>query len=188
MMINPVLCGALLVVCGCTPSYSPDTYASGAVQQASRVEQGVIAGLRRVVVSAQGTAGAAIGAAAGGVAAAQAPGSGLRMALTALGGSVVGGLVGAGVERATGDTTAIEYVVRKANGGLVSVTQRDAVPLELNQKVLVIAGAQARIVPDYTTSPPAPPLAPVITTPLPAPEPAPPEAPATPRDPGPLDP
>ena len=152
----------LAPLAACGPSYSPDTYASGAVQQAAKVEQGVVAGVRKVGVSADGTLGGATGAAAGGIAGAQAPGSGVRTALTALGGSVVGGLVGTGLERAAGDTTAWEYVVRKPNGELVSVTQRDAAPLALGQKVLVIAGPQARIVPDYTVAdaPPAPPPAP----------------------------
>jgi len=144
----------IVLLCGCAPDYSPDTYASGAVQQANKVEQGVVAGRRQVGVSAQGTAGAVTGAAAGGIAGAQMPGGGVRTALTALGGSVVGGLVGTGIERATGDTTAYEYIIRKANNELVSVTQKDAQPLALGQKVLVIAGGQARIVPDYTV--PAP--------------------------------
>jgi outer membrane lipoprotein SlyB len=98
------------------------------------------------------------------------PGGGLRTALTALGGSVVGGLVGTGIERATGDTTAYEYIVRKASSELVSVTQKDTLPLELGQKVLVIAGGQARIVPDYTVPPPAVALVePVFSTPLASP-------------------
>jgi len=166
---------AALLLTACTPDYSPNTYASGAVQQASKVEQGVVAGRRTVGVSAQGTAGAVTGAAAGGIAGAQAPGGGVRTALTALGGSVVGGLVGTGIERATGDTTAFEYIVRKANNEMVSVTQKDEKPLELGQKVLVIAGPQARIVPDYTTPPPTPPPAivfePVTSTPLAPPAP-----------------
>ena len=152
---------------GCAPNYSPDTYASGSVQQANKVEQGVVAGRRQVGVSADGTAGGITGAAAGGIAGAQAPGGGVRTALTALGGTVVGGLVGSGIERATGDTTAYEYVVRKTNGELVSVTQKDKHPLALDQKVLVIAGSQARIVPDYTVPPLAPvALAPAIPVPV----------------------
>lgn len=165
----------VLALAGCAPSYSPDTYASGAAQQASKVEQGVIAGVRRVVVTAQGTAGAATGAAAGGIAGAQAPGSGVRTALTSLGGSVVGGLIGASVERATGDTVAYEYIVRKANGELVSVTQAEKTPLILGQKVLVIAGPQARVVPDYTTPKEVIPATPSAVGPseaAPAPDPA----------------
>ena len=143
---------ARAALAGCRPSYSPDTYAAGAVQQAAKVEQGVVAGVRKVAVSPDGTLGGASGAAAGGIAGAQASGGGVRTALTALGGSVVGGLVGAGLEKAAGETTAYEYVVRKAGGELVSVTQRDPLPLALGQKVLVIAGPQARIVPDYTVA------------------------------------
>ncbi|HYZ31194.1 MAG TPA: hypothetical protein VE684_02790, partial [Crenalkalicoccus sp.] len=68
----------LLAACGST--YSPDTYATRAVQQANKVEQGTIIGVRRVAISADGAAGAATGAAAGGVLGAQAP-SGIASAL-----------------------------------------------------------------------------------------------------------
>jgi outer membrane lipoprotein SlyB len=135
---------------GCGPDYSPNTYASGAVQQANKVEQGVIVGVRQVDVSTSGAVGAIVGGAAGGIAGSQAPGGGVGAAFGALGGALVGGIVGTTVEHATTDTTAFEYVVRKGNGELVSVTQKDAEPLPLGQKVLVIAGNQARIVPDYT--------------------------------------
>jgi outer membrane lipoprotein SlyB len=144
----------MLGLAGCGPSYSPDAYATRAVQQANRVEQGVIVGRRPVIVTADGSTGAATGAAAGGLVGSQAPNAGLSSALGAVGGALVGGLLGTAVERATGDTTATEYVVRKGNGELVSVTQRDAVPLDMWQRVLVIAGTQARIVPDYTATEP----------------------------------
>jgi outer membrane lipoprotein SlyB len=73
------------------------------------------------------------------------------------------------VEKTAGATHAFEYVVRKSNGELVSVTQKDPTALAISQKVLVIAGNQARIVPDYTvdaapshaeTAPPPPPSPP----------------------------
>jgi outer membrane lipoprotein SlyB len=139
-------------LCGCGPNYSPDTYASNAVQQANKVEQGVVVGVRNVGVSASGTTGTVTGAAAGGIAGSQAP-VGPMGALTALGGSLVGGIAGATVEHATADTAAFEYIVRKQAGDLVSVTQKDKTPLALGQKVLVIAGNQARVVPDYTLPP-----------------------------------
>lgn len=143
----------LAVLAACTPSYSPDTYNGGSVQQASRVEQGVIVGVRQVAVQAAGTTGALVGGAAGGIAGSQTPIGGMGTALTTLGGTLVGGLVGTGVERAAGDTTAYEYVVRKANNELVSVTQKDRIPLPPGQRVLVIAGPQARIVADYIVPP-----------------------------------
>jgi outer membrane lipoprotein SlyB len=143
----PVLLVAGLSACG--PSYSPDTYASNAAQQANKVEQGVVVGVRTVGVSAVGTVGTLSGAAAGGIAGSQV-GAGPVSALSALGGGLVGGIAGSTVEHVTSDTTAYEYIVRKPNGDLVSVTQKDKTPLALGQKVLVIAGTQARVVPDYT--------------------------------------
>ena len=162
----------LALVAGCGPSYSPDTYSSNAVQQANKVEQGLVVGVRKVGVDAAGTVGAVTGAAAGGIAGSQTPG-GVGSALGALGGTLVGGIIGSSVERAQGDMFAFEYVVRKPNGELISVTQKDPAPLPLGQKVLVIAGAQARIVPDYTVPP-----APATTAQAPAsPPPAPPALP-----------
>ena len=147
----------LLAAAGCKPDYSANSYSSNAVQQANKVDQGVVVGRRSVGVVASGTTGAVAGAAAGGIAGSQV-GTGATSAFTALGGSVVGGLLGTAVEKSTGSTTAFEYVVRKSNGDLLSVTQQDAGPLNIGQAVLVIAGNQARIVPDYTVAlDPAPP-------------------------------
>jgi outer membrane lipoprotein SlyB len=133
----------LAALSGCGPSYSPNTYSVTAVQQANTVAQGVIIGLHSVSFSA---------AAAGGIAGSQAV-SGPVSAFTARGGALVGGVAGSAVEHTTADTTAFEYIVRKANGNLVSVTQKDKTPLALGQKVLVIAANQARVVPDYTIPP-----------------------------------
>ena len=153
------LVSALVLAClsGCGPSYSPNTYASDAAQKENKVEQGIVVGVRNVAVSASGAVGTVTGAAAGGIAGSQV-GVGPTSAFTALGGSLVGGLAGSAAEHVTSDTTAFEYIVRKTTGDLVSVTQKDKVPLTLGEKVLVIAGNQARVVPDYTDpllSPPA---------------------------------
>lgn len=139
-----------LLLSACGQRFSPDAYATRAVQQMNRVEQGVVIGRRNVTVQAEGTTGATTGAAAGGIIGAQSPGSDMTRAIGGVGGALVGGLFGAATERVAGDTTATEYIVRKTNGDLVSVTQRDTTQLDIGQRVLVIGGAQARIVPDYT--------------------------------------
>lgn len=136
-------------LCGCGPNYSPDTYSSNAVQQANKVDQGVIVGVRRVDISAQTGVGAATGAAAGGIAGSQAS-DGVGSAIGALGGAVVGGIIGNTVDHKVNDTFGYEYIVRKPNKDLLSVTQKDEVPLAIGQHVLLIAGVQARIVADYT--------------------------------------
>jgi outer membrane lipoprotein SlyB len=145
-----------LTLNGCGPSYSPDTYATNAAQQANKVEAGVIAGFRPVHISAQGTVGGVAGAAAGGVAGSQV-GTGTTSAFAAIGGSLIGGIAGVATEHVIGDTDGFEYIVRKANGDMVSVAQKDPKPLNVGQKVLVISGPQARIIPDYTVPFEAPP-------------------------------
>jgi outer membrane lipoprotein SlyB len=145
----------LMPLVACADRYTPDTYATRAVQQANKVEQGVIAGVRKVNISAEGSTGAAAGAAAGGVLGAQTPGGGIGAALGGVGGALVGGLIGRATESAAVDAPAFEYVVRTLKGELVSVTQRDEKALAIGLKVLVITGNQARVVPDYTVPPPS---------------------------------
>jgi len=164
-----------LVLTACGPRYSPDAYATRAVQQMNRVEQGVVIGRRAVTVQAEGSTGAATGAAAGGIIGSQGPGGNMAGAIGAVGGALVGGLFGAAAERVAGDTTATEYIVRKTNGELLSVTQRDPTPLDVGERVLVIAGNQARIVPDYT-APGDPPPTSIPAAPEPPPAIAPPPA------------
>jgi outer membrane lipoprotein SlyB len=172
LVLSAVLLAALA---GCGPDYSPNTYSSAAVQQANNVDQGVVVGVRAVAVSADTTVGSVTGAAAGGIAGSQV-GGGVTSAFGALGGTLLGGLAGTAAQHVEGDTKAYEYIVRKAKDELVSVTQTDAVPLKIGQHVLVIAGKQARIVPDYTVQPDAPkaeavaapPAVPVPAVPTPA--------------------
>lgn len=144
----------LIGLAGCTSSstYSPDSYASNAVQQANKVEPAVVVGFRQVVISASGTVGAVTGGAAGGILGAQVGPGGFNSALGAVGGTAVGTILGTTIERVTGDTTGWEYIVRKPNGDLLSLTQREEKPIAIGQKVLVITGNQARIVPDYSVA------------------------------------
>jgi outer membrane lipoprotein SlyB len=140
----------LIALAGCSPDYSPNTYSANAVQQANKVEPAVVIGYRQVAISANGTVGAVTGGAAGGILGAQAGPTSLHSALGAVGGSAAGSIVGTAIEHVTGDTTGWEYIVRKVNGELLSVTQKEPAPLPIGQKVLVITGNQARIIPDYS--------------------------------------
>ncbi len=139
--------GFLLVACA--PNFSPNTYSSSAVQKASKVDSGVVIGVRKVAISVDSTLAATTGAAAGGIGGSQVA-DGAVSALSALGGAVVGGITGSEVGHKARDTYGYEYIVRKANGDLLSVTQKDKVPLKVGQRVLLIQGMQARIVNDYT--------------------------------------
>ncbi len=115
------------------------------------MDQGIVVGVRKVDISASGTTGALVGGAAGGVAGSQV-GEGAEKALTTIGSTLVGGIAGSSAEHIISDTAAFEYIVREPKGDLVSVTQKDRVPLAIGQKVLVIAGKQARVIPDCTVA------------------------------------
>ncbi len=154
-----LLAAAMGGLAGCSSDYSPNTYASNAVQQANRVEPAVVAGYRQVSISANGTVGAVTGGAAGGILGAQVGSAGFNSALGTVGGTAIGSLIGTTLEHFSGDTTGWEYIVRKPNGELLSLTQREPKPLPVGQKVLVITGSQARIVPDYSVPAEAPPAA-----------------------------
>jgi len=157
-----------LALAACSQGYSPNTYASNAAQEEAAVQRGVIIGVRQVMISADGTIGAATGGAAGGVAGSQVAGAPLVTALGAIGGTLVGGIGGAAAAHAVADTKGWEYIVQEEPGDkLVSVTQTSKVALPIGLHVLVIAGAQqARIVPDYTVQ--------IAPPPKPAPPPSPP--------------
>jgi outer membrane lipoprotein SlyB len=139
----------VFVTAGCAPNYSPDTYASAAAQLANKVDQGIVVGVRSVQISADTSLATATAGAAGGVAGSTI-GAGAGSALGAVGGAVVGGVVGNAVGHAQGDTDGFEYIVKKPNGDLLSVTQKDPAPLGIGAHVLIIEGPQARVVPDYT--------------------------------------
>ncbi len=138
----------------CAADHSPDIYASNAVQQANKVEPGIVIGYREVRISANGTAGAVTGGAAGGVLGSQLGSSNFDHAMGSVAGSAIGGVLGVTLEHVTGDSTGWEYIVRKPNGDLISVTQAEPKPIGIGQKVLVIGGLQARIIPDYSIDPP----------------------------------
>jgi outer membrane lipoprotein SlyB len=140
----------LIALAGCGPSYSPNTYNSNAVQQANKVDQGIVIGVRKVDITTQTGIGTVAGGAVGGIAGSQVGQGGVGNAIGALTGTVVGGIVGSTIDAKANETFGYEYIVRKPNKDLMSVTQKDEAPLEIGTHVLLIAGPQARIVRDYT--------------------------------------
>jgi outer membrane lipoprotein SlyB len=159
-----------LILAGCHPAYSPDTYASNAAQEEATVQRGVIIGVRQVLISATGTVGAVTGGAAGGVAGAAVSAGPVGTALGAIGGTLVGGVAGTAAAQAVANTKGWEYIVQEDGEKLVSVTQTSKISLPIGLHVLVISDSQqARIVPDYTVAIPA---APAANVPVPVPSPA----------------
>ena len=83
------------------------------VQCPNKVDTGIVIGYREVRISDDGSVGTVTGGAAGGILGAELSSPTVPTALAALGGTVVGGVVGATIQHASGDTKGWEYIVRE---------------------------------------------------------------------------
>lgn len=142
-----LVCGALMVT-GCTPNVSPDTYSIGSVGQVNRSVAGVIISARAVTIDGSTGGGSMAGGAAGAVAGSSIGGNGRANAIGAIGGAVVGSIAGAAVEGSAARQPGAEYVVQTQNGNLMTIVQGSVPPLRVGQPVLVLYGSPARIIAD----------------------------------------
>lgn len=137
-----------LLLAGCAKNYSPDNYGPGGMQQANKVDRAVVHSLREVDVNDPSLGlGAAGGAAAGGIAGSQI-GNGSGNAAAVLGGAIVGGVIGHLIEQEVNATKAFEYILEKSNGDLMTLAQKQDVPLAVGSHVLILYGVQARVILD----------------------------------------
>lgn len=143
------IASALLLVAGCAPNISADSYAAGSVGQVNRTVRGVVISARAVAIDGtQSGLGAGAGAVAGGVAGSAIGGNARANIVGAVGGALAGGIAGAMLEGAATKQSGMEYIVQTENGSLFTVVQGATPALTVNQKVLVIYGTRSRVVAD----------------------------------------
>lgn len=151
MRLSRLITASLLVapaLAACQSNLSPDTYAVGTVGQVERAAPGVVVSARSVVIGGtQSGVGASTGAIAGAIAGANIGGGRRGNAIGAFGGAVVGLVLGAIAEEALTRQQGTEYIVRLESGHLVTVVQAPSPPFAVNQRVIVIYGAIARLAP-----------------------------------------
>lgn len=124
------------------------------MQQANRADMAVVRNVRQVDVDDPSLGlGTAAGAAAGGLAGSQI-GRGSGNGLAVLGGVLIGGAIGAAADNAGKSTTAFEYVLEKSSGDLMTLAQKQDIPFEVGQHVLILYGIQARIIADTAVAKP----------------------------------
>src|SRR5262245_3265807 len=104
---------SLVMVAGCTPDISPNTYSTSSTQQVSSVEHGTIINVTQVKVEDSGTqwAGTLAGGAAGAVLGGS-MGEGTGSMLLGIGGAVLGGVAGNAAERKLTSQTATQYIIQ----------------------------------------------------------------------------
>ena len=83
---------------------------------------------------------------AGGVAGSTIGGGNTAHTLGAVGGALLGGLVGDAAEKGLSSQTGLEYIVKLDNGQVISVTQGTGQALGVGQRCLVLFGNTTRII------------------------------------------
>lgn len=147
-------CLAVVALTGCQRNIDPNTYAAGAVGEASFTYQGTIISARKVHVTGHenlegNTTGIGLGAVAGGLAGNQI-GSGSGNVAATVGGAVIGGIAGAFAEKALKEQDGMEYAVKLTNGSMMTVVQGLEGAMAVGQRVLVMVSqdGRSRVVPD----------------------------------------
>ncbi|GAB5469214.1 MAG: hypothetical protein Kilf2KO_22440 [Rhodospirillales bacterium] len=143
-----VLAGSLALA-ACAPSIDSGTYTLDDAGYAGKAETAQVITVRAVEVENEGLGGGAAGAALGGAAGAMAGRGGdvFFGVLGALGGVILGAIVGQQVDKAINEQDGFEYVIQMEDGRLLTIVQGDEQPLQAGQDVLLIKSDRARIVP-----------------------------------------
>ncbi len=131
---------------GCQSNINSDHYSTSQTGRVSNVSQCTVLNVRYVGVNNDSGSGALIGTIAGGVAGSTIGGGSRAHTLGAVGGALLGGLVGAEAEQGLSSQTGIEYVVKLDNGQVISITQGTAGALNVGQRCLVLFGNPSRII------------------------------------------
>lgn len=139
----------LAALSACSPYYTGTTYSGYEVGRAAAVDRGVIVSAREVEVRGPNTGvGTVVGAGTGAVAGSYIGHGGRGSVLGAIGGLVVGGILGTAIEDAATRGYATEFVVQRQDGAQFSVVQTNEERLQVGERVVVIYADQARLTRD----------------------------------------
>ncbi|MEJ2479232.1 MAG: hypothetical protein P8Y78_03470 [Acidihalobacter sp.] len=149
-VVAVTLVGMLALLGGCAAeNYNAQTYRTGL--SAQRVELGTIVAIRNVALQPD-NAGGPVGTIAGGILGSQLGGdsnSFVLHGLGALGGAVIGGMVGQSAGNQMTGSVGELITVRLENGRMVAVTQQAGQGLRVGQRVQVLygRGGETRVLP-----------------------------------------
>ncbi|MDC1153039.1 hypothetical protein OAT06_03460 [Nitrospinaceae bacterium] len=156
------------ILSGCSQGslHSGSTYESGEMGSPKYIKKGIILSIRDVTIKSKlgyvPGVGAAAGAGVGGLAGSTigrntgryGGGNTAIRALGALGGAVVGGIVGHKAEkmiRSTSDGDASEFIVQPDKGDPYAIIQINKEELKVGERVLIIESGKLRIARDQTS-------------------------------------
>lgn len=141
----------LISICfmmSCTSDINDAYYESGQVGRVNKVIKGIVISARPIYVTDEADgAGSLAGAVIGGVAGSMVGGSDRANMLGAAVGGTAGAAVGSKAERAITKQSATEYVIETDSGKIMSITQGNNENLKIGQRIMVIYGSRARVIP-----------------------------------------
>ena len=151
LIIAGLLSGLLISLTGCTRR-DGNTYSPQALGSIGGADKGVVVNVRLVNVEGTTKTGTVLGGITG-AAIGNDLGGGHNDAIKVLstaGGAIVGGIAGAGTEEMITRTTAYEYIVEMDSGVTKTIVQRDDEPIHHGDRVILLSGPDAKIIPDPT--------------------------------------
>lgn len=141
-----LLVGMTALVVGCsTPSNTSTTYDRSAMTSTQRTITGKIVSKRVVTVKGGTGVGSSAGAGIGAIAGGNLGGDGSDSAVGAIAGAVIGGTVGAIAESEAFATDALEYVVESNVAGLLTVVMTDS-GFEVGDDVFIVMGRTPKLI------------------------------------------
>ncbi len=141
-----------LLVFGCADNINSDSYQMSSVGSADQVGQGVIIDVRTVEIQGKNDGGSLIGGVAGGVAGSTI-GRGSGSVLASVGGALAGAFIGGLTQKEFSEQKALQYIVRLADGNMISVIQGLSNRLAVGQRVFVLYGPETHLIPDTLPAP-----------------------------------
>jgi outer membrane lipoprotein SlyB len=148
ILITAALITSLLLTVGCTSKGSGNVYSSRSVGRVGGVEKGTIVGIRTITVDGTVRYGKVIGAIAGSKAGSTVGRGHDAHELGSAAGLIIGGIAGGEIERAVTSYTAYEYIIETSSGYTLTVVQGAEPKLSYGDKVLVLKGSEAKVIPD----------------------------------------
>lgn len=123
MMSVMILSGLTVLLAGCASSMSSDTYSRNAAMQMQNVQYGTVESVRGVRIEGTKSPVGAIGGAIVGGLLGSTVGGGRGKDLATVGGAIAGGVAGSAIEEGATQQNGVEITVRLDNGRIVSIVQ-----------------------------------------------------------------
>ena len=143
-LLSLVLSTTMLTAC--QSNINADHYSTSQVGKVSTVSQCTVISARYVGVNSDSGTGTLVGGIAGGIAGSTIGGGRTAHTLGAVGGALLGGVIGDATEQGLSSQTAIEYVVKLDNGQVISITQGTNGALGVGQRCMVLFVNPSRVI------------------------------------------